>query len=233
MIVEIAALVGFFAGLSLLACSSRAVKAFSLDYGVDFLSLLHIPRFPKGKYLLNRIMFKKLWRRFWLYSVLYGLGLAGAYALLFSYAEPEPAVCLAVMLWVCALLGLIDRKVWLLPDFLTIPLLIGGLLAAFYFQPLVTMEQSLWGALFGYAMPMLVASVMKYFSESPIGGGDVKALAALGAWFGAFWLNVMLVMSFVIFAFFVIKDGRKVGPYGPAMAFAAFITVLAKVLYDY
>ncbi len=233
MIVETASLIGFFAGFSLLAVCSRLVKSFSFEYGLDFFSLVHIPRFPKGKYLLNRIMFKKLWRKFLCFSLLYGIGLAAVYAFLFSFLESEQAIWLAAMVWVCALLGLIDRQVWLLPDFLTIPLLIGGFFAAFYVQPLVTLEESLWGAAFGYLMPLIVASAMKYYSESPIGGGDVKALAALGAWFGVFWLNFMLVASFIIFAFFVIKNQSRVGPYGPAMALAAILTVIAKIIYDY
>ncbi len=233
MVLEIAILIGFFAGLLLLPLSSRIIKAFSFDYGLNCLSLFHIPRRPNGKSVSYKKLFKKLWWKFIVYSICYGFLFFFFYAFIFSFLDTQKAIWLAPMIWICALLGLIDYKIWILPDFFTIPLLIAGFFAAFYAQPLVNLSESLWGALFGYLLPILVASIMKYFKDNPIGGGDVKVLAALGAWFGIFWLNIVLVISCLIFAVFAIKNKQRFAPYGPAMSLAVIISIFAKIIYEY
>ncbi len=95
-------------------------------------------------------------------------------------------------------MALIDMDTKYLPDDLTYPLLWGGLVVAAigWNIPLGT---ALWGAVAGYLPLWLIAQgfvlVMK---REGMGGGDLKLLAALGAWMG--WqaiLPIILMASIV------------------------------------
>ena len=155
-----------------------------------------------------------------------------AFAVLFALLPAWQATFLALMLLTVALAGLIDLKAWLLPDFLTIPLLIAGFATAYFFQPLVTMEESIMGAIYAYFLPLLTALFMQKYKSNPLGGGDVKMMAALGAWLGFELFNTVLVISFLFFLYLVWQRKSKVAPFGPALAPAVLLTVIGKVLLD-
>lgn len=110
---------------------------------------------------------------------------------------PNPATlawCAALALLVS--MALIDLDTKYLPDDLTYPLLWGGLIAAAlgWTIPLPT---ALWGAVAGYVPLWLIARGFALLTKREgMGGGDLKLLAALGAWLG--WqaiLPIILIAS--------------------------------------
>ncbi len=123
----------------------------------------------------------------------------GAFALAAAHFGPVPmtlAWCAALALLIA--MALIDLDTKYLPDDLTWPLLWGGLAvaAAGWNIPLQT---AFLGVVAGWLPLWLIATgfalVMK---RQGLGGGDLKLLAALGAWFG--WqaiLPIILIASIV------------------------------------
>jgi len=234
MIVVTASIIGFISGFSLLFITSRLLKSFSLSAGFSPRTMLHIPKFPKAFASTSKkaVKLRRLWLRLIGQSTIYAAVFAAAFAVLFTFLPTWQATFLALMLLTVALAGLIDLKVWLLPDFLTIPLLIAGFAVSYFFQPLATIENSIFGAIYAYLLPLFTTLFMQKYKANPLGGGDVKMMAALGTWLGFELFNIALVISFVFFLFLVWQRKSKVAPFGPALAPAVLVTVIGKVLLD-
>lgn len=84
--------------------------------------------------------------------------------------------------WALLALALIDIRYFLLPDFLTLPLVAFGLLVAQALDPSTTLSHAL-GAAAGF---LVIVAVRKAYwmlrKREGIGLGDAKLLAAAGAW---------------------------------------------------
>jgi leader peptidase (prepilin peptidase)/N-methyltransferase len=84
--------------------------------------------------------------------------------------------------WMLLLLAVIDWRVQLLPDVITLPLLLTGLVAAFLFDHERFVDHMI-GALAGFALFTLVALAYRALrGREGLGFGDAKLLAGLGAW---------------------------------------------------
>jgi leader peptidase (prepilin peptidase) / N-methyltransferase len=132
-------------------------------------------------------------------------------------------------------LALIDWDTTLLPDDVTLPLLWAGLLvAALQWNPAVSLNSALWGAVAGYLSLWLVYWAFKLATgKEGMGYGDFKLFAALGAWFGWPALVPMILMASVIGAVIGIvmkfSSGLREGgyvPFGPFLAGAGFTAMV-------
>ncbi|HEX3429913.1 MAG TPA: A24 family peptidase [Rhizomicrobium sp.] len=86
--------------------------------------------------------------------------------------------------WTLLLLAAIDWRVQLLPDVLTLPLMLAGLVASFVF-PLGLWRDHAIGAAAGFAALALVAWLYhRLRKREGLGLGDAKLSAAIGAWIG-------------------------------------------------
>ena len=124
-----------------------------------------------------------------------------------------------------------DLRYGLLPDRLTCPLLWSGLFYYLYYAPL-QLEYAVGGAIGGYlAFTCLYWLYRGIRGYEGLGYGDVKFLAALGAWHG--WpMLPQLVFLATVFAggvmLLVIILGKAPGslnnplPFGPFLAAAGF-----------
>ena len=122
---------------------------------------------------------------------------------LFALAAWKFGPHLATLAWCGAIallvaMSLIDLDTKYLPDDLTYPLLWGGLVVA-ALGGTIPLSAAVWGAVAGYVPLWLIAGgfalIMK---RQGMGGGDLKLLAALGAWLG--WqaiLPIILIASIV------------------------------------
>ncbi|MHB0774323.1 prepilin peptidase [Halomonas sp. WWR20] len=130
-------------------------------------------------------------------------------------------------------LAVIDFRLQLLPDLLTLPLLWAGLLYQWLFQPLL-LESAVLGAMAGYLVLWSFYWLFKLITgKEGMGYGDFKLLAALGAWLGWQSLPLLLILSAglgaVVGIALQLAMPRLRGapmPFGPYLAFAGWITLL-------
>ena len=124
-------------------------------------------------------------------------------------------------------LAFIDADTQYLPDELTIPLVWLGLLAAYGGSGLVTLQQSVMGAVCGYLSLWLLNRLHKQIRGiDGMGGGDFKLLAALGAWLGAAVLPVVVFVAAVVgIVSALIMKVRQSQPmaFGPCLIIAGWI----------
>lgn len=102
-----------------------------------------------------------------------------------ALAAPDVPLWQSCLLgWTLLTLACIDAWKYLLPDVLTLPLLLAGLLVALVFDPDV-LSARLAGAVFGFGLFWaLRISYRAWRRREGLGGGDLKLLAAAGAWVG-------------------------------------------------
>jgi leader peptidase (prepilin peptidase) / N-methyltransferase len=133
--------------------------------------------------------------------------------------------------WWLLALGWIDLRRWLLPDALTLPLIIAGLAAAFLFNPDQLTGRAL-GAALGYSSLVAIAAAYRALrGREGLGGGDAKLLAASGAWLGAAALPQVILLaalSALAAAAGLRLAGIRLGihsalPFGPFLALATWV----------
>lgn len=125
-------------------------------------------------------------------------------------------------IWILLLLTEIDNRMQLLPDILTIPLLLAGFAYAAFTGSWVTVAESAWGAGLGYMLPAIASLPFVFRRPDAFGGGDIKLLAALGAWLGFECLMYAVVAACLIFvATVVVYSKKRDGAFGPSLAAAA------------
>jgi len=82
-------------------------------------------------------------------------------------------------------LACIDFEHYLLPDVLTLSLLVSGLLLSAAQLLPITFEMSLFGAFVAFTLFLVINALYKYFFKiEGLGQGDVKYFSAIGSWFG-------------------------------------------------
>lgn len=146
--------------------------------------------------------------------------------------SPQLAAAL-VLSWVLIALTVIDLREMLLPDDLTLPLLWLGL-ALSTLPVFAGMSASIWGGIFGYLSLWTIYHLFRLATgKEGMGYGDFKLLAALGAWFGAASLPMILLLSSVVGAVvgigMIVLRGRDRSlpiPFGPYLAGAGWLTLI-------
>ena len=136
--------------------------------------------------------------------------------------------------WWLLALGWIDARHWLLPDALTLPLVVAGLAAVLAFDP-ADFGDRLLGAAAGYLALRTVAWLYRRLrGRDGLGEGDAKLLAAAGAWVGAAGLpQVVLIASIggLLAALCLRLVGVRLGPasalpFGPFLALGTWLVWL-------
>jgi leader peptidase (prepilin peptidase)/N-methyltransferase len=133
--------------------------------------------------------------------------------------------------WWLLALGWIDIRRWLLPDALTLPLIIAGLAAAAAFDREQLAGRAL-GAALGYISLRAIALLYRGLrGREGLGHGDAKLLAASGAWVGVMALP-QVVLGAAVSALFAAACLRLFGvplgagsalPFGPFLALATWL----------
>jgi prepilin signal peptidase PulO-like enzyme (type II secretory pathway) len=144
---------------------------------------------------------------------------------------------LAGAILIMALIGLaiIDFRTFRLPDIITVPLMITGLVFNFLFQPgFTSINSALVGAALGFGFLWGINFFYRLLKKQDgIGLGDAKLLAALGAWLGWEVLPEILLLA----ALLGLVGGwvwlrwqrlatNQAFPFGPFIAFAGIIALL-------
>ncbi len=133
--------------------------------------------------------------------------------------------------WTLLAAAWIDARTMLLPDVLTLPLLLAGLVVTAWFSPDDLADHALAAAL-GYLLLFVTARVYRGLrGRDGLGEGDAKLLGALGAWLGLGALPFVLVLaacSGLAAAGAGALAGKRVTaataiPFGPFLAFAGWL----------
>ena len=193
-------------------------------------SLLHSP-FSAHPLVLRRIF---MWPKriplttiaiqVFLIEILCGI----VFMLCFYYANNlSQALYFSVFLSILISLILLDITHYLLPDFITFPLLWLGLVGNSTSLQFIPLEDSLWGVIYGYSSLWFANYI--YFlirRKDGMGYGDFKLNAALGAWVGINGIQFIITISPLIglFMWFTLKKKNvEYIPFGPAIIFSGII----------
>ena len=141
----------------------------------------------------------------------------------------------ALLILALVYLAYIDLRTFRLPDAITIPLILSGLLFNGLSQErLVFFQDSVIGVILGYFSLWLLNCIYRQTKkQNGIGMGDAKLLGALGAWLG--WLalpGILLIASLtgLIGGFIWLQwnkqNHRSAFPFGPFLAIAGIIELL-------
>lgn len=217
-------IIGFIGGFFIPVVASRFGKILPADPGLVLASLWHKPHWPKSDYFSRQARLKHKWHKLWGYSVCWALVMAGLFACAYVYIGSETMVWTGLFIWMVGMSMAVDQQYFLLPDFITIPLLFLGFGFA-AFNDVITPMDAFWGALFGYMLSMISVCVMNMFRRAEFGAGDVKMVTALGAWLGYLGLNFTLVLSFLFFAVWAVWQHKRTGAFGPALGMAAVVVL--------
>lgn len=132
-------------------------------------------------------------------------------------------------------LAYIDLRSFRLPDFITLPMILCGLVFNGVSEfARVSFQDSIIGAILGYSSLWLLNFIYRLTkNQDGIGMGDAKLLAALGAWLGWFALpSILLVASItgliggLIWLQWNKQGHRSAFPFGPFLAIAGIIELL-------
>lgn len=157
---------------------------------------------------------------------------AGAVAALGAalYGPSLVAFEVVIFSWISLALALIDLEHQILPDVLTYPSIVFGLVVS-YFGGVTFFVDSVAGAVVGAALPTSVILLYRWLRGiDGMGWGDVKYLAAIGAVVGVHGCLIVLIGAAVFGAVVgggLIAVGRGSGktalPFGTFLAIAAIV----------
>jgi len=129
------------------------------------------------------------------------------------------------------LLALIDWDTTLLPDWVVFPLGLVGLVSSFVgLTPHSLLVSAVSAAVVLGLMGGLGWVFQRIKGESGIGGGDLKLLAVLAAWWGVvgvlyvvLWASVLTVVWYLVWRRFKGLGPQAEWPFGPAIVVAALV----------
>lgn len=215
-------LIGLISGFLIPFIARRLGKILPATTGIILYQLPHIPRFPHVHNPLQTKQFHQKWLQLLLRACLLALLNTGLFALA-RYILPSIAfIYAALFIWIILCAAYTDIRFFLLPDCLTIPLLMFGFLFAAQTR-LISPQQSAFGALFAYGIITLAVLACTKMKNNLFGGGDSKMLIALGSWLGIEGINYTFLVSFFIFVIYSFFTKSRSGAYGPALSLASLL----------
>lgn len=140
--------------------------------------------------------------------------------------DPQWALANAVLGWVLLALAWIDAGHFRLPDVLTLPLVVVGLVATWLLEPWALTGHAI-GAMAGYLLFRLLAAAYRHWrGHNGLGTGDAKLLAAGGAWVGLGALPMVVSLAAVAGIGWVLLRGgdrHRAIPFGPFLALGIWL----------
>ena len=124
------------------------------------------------------------------------------------------------------LLAEIDARTMLLPDILTVPLLLMGFFTASADMGMVSVTECALGAVIGYFLPVLVSFLIVWYRKDAFGGGDIKLLSAIGAWLGVEGLLYVIMLASILGIIYALVKRRSALAFGPMIAFSGLAVAI-------
>jgi leader peptidase (prepilin peptidase) / N-methyltransferase len=128
------------------------------------------------------------------------------------------------------ILFVIDLRHKILPDKLTLPLLVTGLIFAIIPELDITFKSALTGSISGFVLFFLLAYFFQIITKKEaLGGGDIKLIAGIGIYVGIYGVVFTIIFASVIALLTLLlirHDLKKEFPFGPFLILAAAIHVI-------
>lgn len=137
------------------------------------------------------------------------------------------------------LLAIIDYHTMYLPDVLVFPLLVFGIIYNLVI-PLGNIMLSIYGIFGGYLFLWFLAGTMQWFNKRrQLGDGDIKLIAAYGAWLGVLKLPQLLVgaafCGIIHYLYYYWRNRQRTAaiPFGPSIVLSALYWQLIDPYYPW
>jgi len=118
----------------------------------------------------------------------------------------------------------------IIPDVLSLPLILAGIIFSLFPGNDISLHSSLIGTGFGFFLFVFIAMIFKFITKrDSLGGGDIKLIAALGSFSGFYGIIFIIFISSVIalVSLLIIRhDLKKEFPFGPFLIFASFLYII-------
>lgn len=135
-----------------------------------------------------------------------------------------------------------DKDYYLLPDPLIYPLLWGGIFMSLIGVGMISLVSAISGIVIGYLlMSIFYYGGRIYYRREVLGRGDLKLVAALGAWLGSdhilllLFLSAMIALIGVLLRYCVLgrisllSSGAMI-PFGPALGIAGILIYFSMLI---
>ncbi|MBP1531947.1 MAG: prepilin peptidase, partial [Alphaproteobacteria bacterium] len=184
-------ILGFLYGCLIPYFSRRIGKLFASTMGYVLLKIFIPTHYMPWSKLKENQDYIKLFKGYVMRSIGWGIFTAALTALFVLNFDKLYTGWYVTFLWILLLLVEIDKRYMLLPDILTLPLLVLGFgYAAEQGNWLTTIDpnfithaqNSVIGAVLGYLLPVIASMLIVWKYPDAFGGGDIKLLCAIGAW---------------------------------------------------
>ena len=231
-------IIGFVLGFIIPYLARRFAKIMleTPTFAYALYRIINIPKkVSKQKRKSNR-KYMQLYNRYFMRSLGWGILSAAIFFLISITLPQQEAPWIAFFVIILLILTEIDKRIQYLPDILTSPLLITGFVYAAFAGLILgdnieeAVQNSALGSAFGYLIPVIASLLLIKKHPDNLGGGDIKILAAIGAWLGLVNIPYVILLACIIFAVSCFVSKQKVGAFGPSIVLAALI-ILALLIY--
>ncbi|MCM1322555.1 MAG: A24 family peptidase [Acetobacter sp.] len=222
-------IIGFIFGFSIPYLARRFSKFMPATFAYALYRIFSINKtVSKTKRQANH-KYQQLIRKYFMRSLGWGIITAATSFLASQILIPTETPWIVFFIITLFILMEIDKRMLLLPDLLTIPLLIGGFTYAAFagellgYNTIDATQNSALGAIFGYFIPVIASLFLIKKHPDVFGGGDIKLLSAVGAWLGFVNIPVVILLSCAIFAISCFVNKQRQGAFGPSIVLASLI----------
>lgn len=215
--------IGFCFGFLIPFIARRLGKILPSTTGAIFFNLVHFPKVPHTHNPLKYRDYCRKWQKLFMNALLFGLLTAGFFWMANIYIPTSLFPYATIFIWIVLCAANVDMRFFILPDCLTIPLMLIGFLFATQTQA-ISPEQSVYGGFFAYAITTISVFLLNFTKNNLFGAGDSKMLIALGLWLGIQGLNYAVFISFLLFVLYSFVIGKRFGAYGPALGLAGLFS---------
>ena len=223
---------GFIFGCFIPYLARKIGKLCVFTMGYILLKLFIPTHYMPWQKLKDNPKYMELFMRYIMRGLGWGIFTAAMSYIFCTFFNPAHQYFYIAFLWILLLLVEIDKRFMLLPDVLTVPLLVLGFLYAATggswlisenLTVLSLAQNSAIGAILGYLMPVIASMAIVWKYPDAFGGGDIKLLCAIGAWVGAENIPYILLGSCIFFLFSCLINRNKIGPFGPSIIYATLL----------
>lgn len=204
--------------------------------------LKHYFNNKKHKLKHNNQHYNLLKRRYFYNKILWGI----LYVFLFTtlsflvknnISKDYPLLLLFIFLFLLGFSSNIDARYRIIPDIITLPMLIIAILISVYTQehniitPLnISIINSIYSVLFIYILCFTFALMFYFKYPYSFGGGDVKLLIAIAGFTGMENLSIILILTFIFATIFYLLKKEKYLALAPLIFPAFLVWIFIKIL---